>query len=143
MKKILFAVMAVVAIGFASCGNKTQQGEAIDSVALIDSLATEFAQEDIDGISGLFESGDATKLQEALEAIKEKVVSLIKENPEIAKEYVAKVQNFLKENADKVKAIIGDNAAAAAALAAVTEADATSCRGCCYRCRQCCRGRCQ
>ena len=124
MKKIVFAVMAVVAIGFAtSCGNKTQQAEAIDSVALIDSLSSAAAQEDIDAINGLFEAGDANKLQEALAAVKEKIANLIKENPEVAKEYVAKVQTFLKENADKVKALVGDNAAATAALAAVTEVD--------------------
>ena len=31
MKKILLAVMAVVAIGFTSCGNKTEQGKPVDS----------------------------------------------------------------------------------------------------------------
>ena len=123
MKKIIFAVMAVAAISFTtSCGNKTQQaGEAVDSVAIVDSLSEAAAQEDINAISALFESGDAAKLQEALATVKEKVVTLIKENPEVAKEYVAKVQNFLKENADKVKAVAGDSEAAVAAVAALTE----------------------
>jgi creatinine amidohydrolase/Fe(II)-dependent formamide hydrolase-like protein len=31
------------------------------------------------------------------------------------------VQNFLKENADKVKALVGDNAAVAAAVSAITD----------------------
>ena len=124
MKKIILAVMAVVAIGFtASCGNKTQQSEAVDSVALIDSMATAFANEDINTISGLLEAGDVAKLQEALAAVKEKIATLIKENPEVAKEYVEKVQVFLKENADKVKAVVGDSEAAVAAVAAVTEVD--------------------
>ena len=36
MKKVLFAVMAMMAIGFASCGNKTQaSAEASDSAAVI------------------------------------------------------------------------------------------------------------
>ena len=122
MKKIVLAVMAVAAIGFtASCGNKTQQGEAVDSVAIVDSLASAAAQGDIDAISGLLNGGDATKLQEALAAVKEKIATLIKENPDVAKEYVAKVQTFLKDNADKVKAVVGDNAAAATALSAITE----------------------
>lgn len=122
MKKIVLAVMAVAAIVFtASCGNKTQQAEAVDSVAIVDSLASAAAQGDIDAISGLLNGGDATKLQEALAAVKEKIATLIKENPEVAKEYVAKVQTFLKENADKVKAVVGDNAAAATALSAITE----------------------
>ena len=123
MKKIVLAVMAVAAISFASCGNKTQQAnaEAVDSVAIVDSMATAAAQGDIDAISGLLNGGDATKLQEALAAVKEKIATLIKENPEVAKEYVAKVQSFLKENADKVKSLVGDNAAVAAALSAVTD----------------------
>ena len=122
MKKIVLAVMAVAVIVFtASCGNKTQQGEAVDSVAIVDSLASAAAQGDIDAISGLLNGGDATKLQEALAAVKEKIATLIKENPEVAKEYVAKVQTFLKDNADKVKAVVGDNAAAATALSAITE----------------------
>ena len=49
------------------------------------------------------------------------VTSVVKNNPEVAKEYVVKVQTFLKENADKVKALVGDNAAVAAALSAVTD----------------------
>ena len=122
MKKIVFAVMAIVAIGFTACGNKTQQAEvAVDSAAIVDSLASAAAQTDIDAINALLNGGDATKLQEALTAVKEKIATLLKENPEVAKEYVAKVQDYLKENADKVKAIVGDNVAAATALSAVTE----------------------
>ena len=42
MKKIIFAVMAIAAIGFTSCGNKTQQAEAVDSdsIAVVDSADT-------------------------------------------------------------------------------------------------------
>ena len=123
MKKIIFAVLAMVAIGFSACGNKTQQAEAIDTAAVLDSIASEVAQEDINAISALFESGDVAKLQEALATVKEKIASLIKENPELAKEYVIKVQDFLKENADKVKALAGDSEAAVAAVADVTEVD--------------------
>ena len=126
MKKILFAVMACVAIGFTSCGNKTQQGEAVDSVAIIDSLAQGAAQETIDALSADIEAGDASKLQATLESIKVKIAEIIKNNPEVAKEYVVKVQNFLKENAEKVKSIVGDNAAVAAALSAVTDIEPES-----------------
>ena len=112
----------MVAIGFTACGNKTQQAEvAVDSTAIVDSLASAAAQTDIDAISALLNGGDATKLQEALAAVKEKIANLIKENPEVAKEYVAKVQDFLKENADKVKAIVGDNAAVQTAVSAITD----------------------
>ena len=125
MKKILLAVMAVVAIGFTSCGNKTQQADAetaaVDSVAIVDSIAQGAAQETIDALTADLEANDASKLQATLESIKVKIAEIVKNNPEVAKEYVVKVQTFLKENADKVKALVGDNAAVAAALSAVTD----------------------
>ncbi len=39
MKKLVFMFAAVAAISFASCGNKTAQGEAVDSdsIAVVDS----------------------------------------------------------------------------------------------------------
>ena len=130
MKKILLAVMAVAAIGFTSCGNKTQQaGEAaaaVDSVAIIDSIAQGAAQETIDALSADLEANDVSKLQATLESIKVKIAEIVKNNPEVAKEYVVKVQTFLKENADKVKALVGDNAAVAAALSAVTDIEPAS-----------------
>ena len=127
MKKMVLAVMAVAAIGFAaSCGNKTQQAEAVDSVAIVDSLAGEAANATISALTEQLEAGDASKFQEVLATVKTKVAELIKQNPEVAKEYVAKVQNFLKENADKVKALVGDNAAVQAAVSAITEVEPAS-----------------
>ena len=130
MKKILLAVMAVAAIGFTSCGNKTQQADAetaaVDSVAIVDSIAQGAAQETIDALSADLEANDVSKLQATLESIKAKIAEIVKNNPEVAKEYVVKVQTFLKENADKVKALVGDNAAVAAALSAVTDIEPAS-----------------
>ena len=130
MKKILLAVMAVAAIGFTSCGNKTQQADAetaaVDSVAIVDSIAQGAAQETIHALSADLEANDVSKLQATLESIKVKIAEIVKNNPEVAKEYVVKVQTFLKENADKVKALVGDNAAVAAALSAVTDIEPAS-----------------
>ena len=125
MKKFVLAVMAVAAIGFtASCGNKTHQAEVeVDSVAIVDSLASAAAQTDIDAISALLNGGDATKLGEALAAVKEKIAKLIKENPEVAKEYVTKVQDFLSENSEKIQAIVGQNETVQVAVNALTEAE--------------------
>ncbi len=108
MKKILLAVMAVAAIGFTSCGgNKTEQGEAVDSVALIDSLSEEAIQETLDALNGVIDAKDADKLKEVLEDSKAKVAELVKQNPELAKAYVAKLQKFLKENQSKVSEFAG------------------------------------
>jgi hypothetical protein len=108
MKKILLAVMAVAAIGFTSCGgNKTEQGEAVDSVALIDSLSEEAIQETLNKLNGVIDAKDANKLKEVLEDSKAKVAELVKQNPELAKAYVAKLQKFLKENQSKVSEFAG------------------------------------
>ena len=127
MKKILLAVMAVAAIGFTSCGgNKGPQGDAADSTAVVQTVAGEASESTIEQLSALLKDGDATKLQEVLETVKQKAVEFLKENPELAQEYVAKVQSFLKENADKVKAVVGDNAALAATVSALTETEPSS-----------------
>ncbi len=126
MKKVFFAVMAMVAVGLTSCGNKTQQGEAVDSAAVIEAAADEAATGTLAELTSELEAGDASRLQQTLESIKAKVAELIKNNPEVAKQYVAKVQDFLKENAEKVKALVGDNAAVAAAVSAITEAEPES-----------------
>ena len=108
MKKILLAVMAVAAIGFTSCGgNKTEQGEAVDSVALIDSLSEEAIQETLNKLNGVIDAKDANKLKEVLDDSKAKVAELVKQNPELAKAYVAKLQKFLKENQSKVSEFAG------------------------------------
>lgn len=124
MKKIIFAVMAVAAIGFTSCGNKTQQGEAIDSVAVADSIAEEEAQGVIDALKAAIDSKDAGLLNDILEQCKTKVAELVKQNPALAKEYVAKVQNFVKENESAIKEAFAGNAAAAAAVNALTSDEA-------------------
>jgi hypothetical protein len=122
MKKLMIMVMAACAIGFASCGNKTQQAPAdevaADSVAAFDvetAIGEATAQ-----LAEQIEAKDANKLQETIEAIQTKVAEILKQNPDAAKEYVTKVQEYLKENAEAIKSFVGDNAAAQAAVNALT-----------------------
>ena len=125
MKKILVMALAVVAISFASCGNKAQQkveevAEVADSTEAVVEDVNAAAEEAISALSEQIEKKDAGALQTALEAIKAKVASFIAANPELAKEYLGKVQGFLKENADKIKAVVGDNAAINSLVAGIT-----------------------
>ena len=48
MKKLVLMFLAVAAISFASCGNKTQQAEAVDSdsIAVVDTAAADTAAAD-------------------------------------------------------------------------------------------------
>jgi hypothetical protein len=49
MKKLVFMFVAVAAISFASCGNKTAQAEAVDSdsIAVVDSVETPAAADTV------------------------------------------------------------------------------------------------
>lgn len=126
MKKILFAAVAVAAICLTSCGNKTQQAdaEAVDSVAVIDSLSEEAAHASIDALSSVITAKDADKLKDVLENCKAKAVEFVKQNPELAKSYLTKVQNFLKENKDKITEFVSKSPAAQDAFNALISVDA-------------------
>ena len=126
MKKIIFAVMAMCAIGFTSCGNKTQAPAEAPAEEAVVFNAEDEAAATISALTEQIEAQDASKLQEVIATVQEKIKEIIGSNPEVAKEYVSKVQDFLKENAEKIKAFAGDNAALNAAISAITEAPAES-----------------
>lgn len=95
MKKLFVMALAALAIGFTSCSESTQKGD--DVAAMVENLKTQL------------EAGDASALQGALQSAQEKIGELVAKDPETAKTYVAKVQEFLKANSEKVVALVGDN----------------------------------
>ena len=110
----------MMTIGFASCGNKTQaSAEADDSAAVIN--VEDEAAATINALTEQLEAKDVTKFQEVLATVQEKIKSLIASNPDAAQTFVAQVQAFLKENAEKIKEFVGDNEAVTAAVASLTE----------------------
>ena len=111
MKKVLFAVMAMIAIGFTSCGNKQAAPADATETAAFDVEAA--VSEMTSALSEQIEAQDANKFQEVLATVQEKIKELIASNPEAAKTFVAQVQAFLKENAEKIKAFVGTGAVAA------------------------------
>ena len=116
MKKVLFAVMAMIAIGFASCTNKAQAPAEAEGVNIEEVIGDATSQ-----LQSAIDAADAGKLQEVLDYIKAKAAEL---DPAVAKEYVQKVQEFLKENADKIKAFVGENETINSAITALTAAPA-------------------
>ena len=127
MKKSLFVMMAACAIGFTSCGNKSQQAAPVDDEVVAEASAIDVEAAFSEATAQLteqIEANDASKLQQAIEAVQAKVKEILAQNPEAAQEYVQKIQDFLKENAEKIKAVAGDHAAIQAAFTALTEAPA-------------------
>lgn len=123
MKKLLFAVMAMVTIGFTSCNNKAK-APADGTQAEVTISADDEATATINALSEQIEAKDASKFREVLASVKEKIAEILNQDPEVAKEYVTKVQNFLKENADKIKEFVGDNETINSAINALTAAPA-------------------
>ena len=70
MIKIVFAVVAAIAISFASCGNKTQQAVTPDSAANSPQALVELIDDDIAEISELVEKKDTAQLKTALNDMK-------------------------------------------------------------------------
>ena len=97
MKKLFFVAVAALTLGFASCSEKAQQDEAATV---------------IENLKAQLEAGDASGVQAALEGVQGKVAELLAKDPEAAKTYVTKIQDFVKENKEKITAVIGENAAA-------------------------------
>jgi len=112
MKKLFFVAVAAFALTFASCGNKTAQPvEEVDSVALLTEEATVAADSMVSDLTKFLDAKDVNAFQAALETVKEKIAELAGINPDVAKEYMTKIQNFLNEKKDVVAAVVGSNAA--------------------------------
>ena len=116
-------MMAAVAVFFASCGNKNAQ-QAEDAEAQAEEvISVENATAEL---AAQLEAGDVNKFQVALDEAKAKAAELLKENPEQAKEYLEGVQNYLKENTEKIKELAGDNELVSTAVNTLVETPAES-----------------
>lgn len=110
MKKIVLLAMAFCAVTFTAC--KKEKVEKNEVVAT-DSLAA--AGEDVDAaienLKSKVENKDAEGLQASLAEFQTKYAQWLQEGKvDQAKEYAAKVQAYLKENAEAIKSVVGDNA---------------------------------
>ncbi len=105
--------MVVAAVTFSSCGNKTDNGGNADSIQseVVDSVAetAEAASEDVEAvISSLasdLEAGENEAVESIVAAAQSKIAKLIEDGKlDEAKSYAEKIQNFVKENKEKLTA---------------------------------------
>ncbi len=106
MKKLFFMAMAAVAITFASCDTTPKApAEPEPETPEIELVST-------DSIAAIIETQDSTLLNTLLTEAQTKIEELKTIDPAKAKEYLAKLQALLKDNADKIKAFAGTGAVA-------------------------------
>lgn len=118
MKKIFVIVAAFAAMTFTGCGNSQKQGASdADSTNVevsAEAVDNEEVNNAIEDMTAQLDAKDASKFNEALAKTQAKIQELVETNPEAAKTYLQKLQEYLKANAEQIKTIAGDNVAAAA-----------------------------
>ena len=106
MKKLFFVALAVVAMTFTACKNEAP------APAPAEEEAPEIELVSTDSIAAVIEAADSSQLSTLLTEAQAKIEELTKIDPAKAKDYLAAIQNLLKENADKIKAFAGTGAVA-------------------------------
>ena len=106
MKKLFFVAMAAVAMTFTACQDKPAPAPAPEEeTPEVELVST-------DSIAAVIEAADSTQLSALLTEAQSKIEELKNIDPAKAKEYLAAIQNLLKENAEKIKAFAGTGAVA-------------------------------
>ncbi len=106
MKKLFFVAMAAVAMTFTACQDKPAPAPAPEEeTPEVELVST-------DSIAAVIEAADSTQLSTLLTEAQSKIEELKNIDPAKAKEYLAAIQNLLKENAEKIKAFAGTGAVA-------------------------------
>lgn len=94
MKKFFVTAVAALALTFTACTEGATNEEANTLV---------------ENLQSLIESGDTSAVQSTLASAQEKIAELIIKDPEAAKTYVSKIQEFVKDNQEKIVSLIGEN----------------------------------
>ena len=136
---LLFAFFGLIVIGamlfylFGKGDSITISKPAIDKnadpvIEIVNNEPETVVNEAISALSEQIEAQDVNKFQEVLTAVleKKKIKKLAGNNPEMAKYYVDKIQNFLRENAYKIENFAGQNEELSTIIRALTDIPAES-----------------
>ena len=96
MKKVLFIALAAAAMTFTACTDKPATPV---EPAPADSAQVEVIS--VDSLNAVIETGDTTAIGNLFTQVQAKIEELKNVDPAKAKEYLATVQAFLKENAEE------------------------------------------
>lgn len=133
MKKVFLMAMAAVAFIFAGCGNKktTPSDNQADTTIVMDASADATADSLTSELDTQLSQNNTDAIQATLTSLQNKYAELVASGKlDTAKAYAAKIQQFLNDNAEKIKAATANNATIAALVAGIqnlpTTAEATA-----------------
>lgn len=108
MKKLFFVAIAAVGLCFASCKDKATTDQPAATQDSVEAVVEDPAAD----LQKALEANDSSAFQKIITAVTEKFESLKNLDGDAlnkAKEYIAKAQTFLSENAEKITAFVGGN----------------------------------
>ena len=113
MKKIFYAIVAVAAITFSACNGTVKGDQETDTIAA-DSVVAEAPEADVDAtitaLSAAVESNNAEETQSLLAKAQAYIAKLQAEGKiEEAKVYIAKIQEFIAANEEKIAQFTAGN----------------------------------
>lgn len=133
MKKVFLMAMAAIAFIFAGCGDKktTPSDNQADTTIVMDESADATADSLTSELDVQLAQNNSDAVQATLTSLQNKYAELVASGKlDTAKAYAAKIQQFLNENAEKIKTATANNAAIAALVSGIqnlpTTAEATA-----------------
>lgn len=133
MKKVFLMVMAAIAFIFAGCGNKktTSSNNQADTTIVMDASADATTDSLTSELDTQLSQNNTDAIQATLTSLQNKYAELVASGKlDTAKAYAAKIQQFLNDNAEKIKAAAANNPSIAALVSGIqnlpTTAEATA-----------------
>ena len=133
MKKVFLMAMASIAFIFAGCGDKkaTPSGNQADTTIVMDASVDATADSLTSELDTQLSQNNTDAIQASLTSLQNKYAELVASGKlDTAKAYAAKIQQFLNDNAERIKAAAVNNPSIAALVSGIqnlpTIAEATA-----------------
>lgn len=129
MKKVFLMAMAAIAFIFAGCGNKktTPNDNQADTTIVMDESADATADSLTSELDTQLSQNNTDAIQATLTSLQNKYAELVASGKlDMAKAYAAKIQQFLNDNAEKIKAAAANNPSIAALVSGIQNLPTTA-----------------
>lgn len=129
MKKVFLMAMAAIAFIFAGCGDKktSPNDNQADTTIVMDASADATADSLTSELDTQLAQNNTDAIQATLTSLQNKYAELVASGKlDTAKAYAAKIQQFLNDNAEKIKAAAANNPSIAALVSGIQNLPTTA-----------------